>query len=81
MLKRPVEGLIPRVDETMILNAIQSGVPVVASDRDTSKAPIKQLLAFSDHLFKQLMGADEFFPEEEVDNEPQGKRWNIFGNR
>lgn len=81
VLKRPVEGLIPLVDETLILSAIQSGVPVVASDRDTSKAPIKQLLAFSDHLFKQLMGTDEFFVEEEVDNEPQGKRWNIFGNR
>lgn len=80
VLKRPVEGLIPLVDETIILNAIQSGVPVVASDRDTSKAPIKQLMAFSDHLFKQLMGADEFFVDE--NDEPKEKRpWSIFGNR
>lgn len=82
VLKRPVEGLIPLVDETLILNAIQSGVPVIASDRDTNKAPIKQLLAFSNHLFKGLMGEDEFFAEEdEPEDEPQGKRWNIFGNR
>jgi pilus assembly protein CpaE len=82
VLKRPVEGLIPLVDETLILNAIQSGVPVIASDRDTTKAPIKQLLAFSDHIFKGLMGEDEFFTEEdEPEDEPQGNRWNIFGNR
>lgn len=79
VLKRPVEGLIPRVEETLILNAIQSGVPVVASDRDTTKAPIKQLMALSDHIYKQLMGADEFFDD---DDEPQEKRsWSIFGNR
>jgi len=78
VLKRPVEGLIPLVDETMILNAIQSGVPVVASDRDTTKAPIKQLLALSDHIFSQLMGSDDFFD----DDEPQEKRsWSLFGNR
>lgn len=80
VLKRPIEGVIPLVDETIILNAIQSGVPVVASDRDTNKAPIKQLLAFSDHLFKHLMGADEYF-EDEIADEPESKRWNIFGNR
>ncbi|MEM9953814.1 MAG: response regulator [Chloroflexota bacterium] len=84
VLKRPVEGLIPLVDETLILNAIQSGIPVIASDRDTSKTPIKELLAFSNHLFKQLVGSDEFF-EDDFDEKPdtQSKRsWTgLFGNR
>ncbi|MEO1287463.1 MAG: response regulator [Chloroflexota bacterium] len=84
VLKRPVEGLIPLVDETLVLNAIQSGIPVIASDRDTSKTPIKELLTFSNHLFKQLMGSDEFF-EDDFDEKPdtQSKRsWTgLFGNR
>ena len=70
VLKRPVEGVIPLVDETIILNAIQSGVPVVASDRDTSKSPIKELIAFSNHLFTNFMGADEFFEESLNANAP-----------
>lgn len=80
VLKRPVEGLIPLVDETIILNAIQSGVPVIASDRDTTKSPIKELMKFSDHIFTQFMGADEFFDDD--DDESQEKRsWSLFGNR
>lgn len=77
-LKRPVEGLIPLVDENLILNAINSGVPVIASDRDTSKAPIKQLLALSDHLYASLMGIDE------LDDDPQTKgkpSKSMFWNR
>lgn len=82
-LKRPVEGLIPLVDETLILNAIQNGVPVIASDRDTSKTPVKELLSFSDHLFTSLMGKDEFFDDYgDDDDDPKEKRsWSLFGNR
>lgn len=81
-LKRPVEGLIPIVDEMLILNAINRGVPVIASDRDTSKAPIKQMLAFSDHMYTSLMGVDDLLFEEEqssTDNKKGG--WNLFGSR
>jgi pilus assembly protein CpaE len=80
-LKRPVEGLIPLVDETIILSAIQSGVPVIASDRDTSKEPIKQLLELSNRVFASLMGSDSFF-EEEAEFEEKPKRsglGSIFG--
>jgi pilus assembly protein CpaE len=58
-LKRPVEGVIPAVEDRVILNAINKGIPVIASDRDTSKAPIKQLLELSNHLFKTLMGEED----------------------
>jgi Flp pilus assembly CpaE family ATPase len=77
-LKRPVEGLIPQVDELLILNAFQRGVPVIASDRDTSKAPMKQLVQLSDHLYATLMGIDELGFD---DDEPQEKRssWLPFG--
>lgn len=80
-LKRPVEGLIPLVDETIILTAIQSGLPVIASDRDTSKEPIKQLIDFSNHVFASLMGSDSLFEEDE-DFEEKPKRsglGSIFG--
>jgi pilus assembly protein CpaE len=63
-LKRPVEGVIPAVDERIIQNAINKGIPVIASDRDTTKSPIKELLGLSNHLFKTLMGEDESEVEE-----------------
>lgn len=54
-LKRQVIGKIPNVDERIILSAINKGVPVIASDRDQSKPPIKQLLELSEHLYNELM--------------------------
>jgi pilus assembly protein CpaE len=57
-LKRPVEGIIPAVDDKIILGAINKGIPVIAADRDTSKAPIKQLLQLSDVLYNGLMGIE-----------------------
>lgn len=78
-LKRPVEGLIPLVDETLILNAIQNGIPVIASDKDTSKAPIKQLSAFADHMYTTFMGKDDLFDDDSND-EPK-RSWSLFGNR
>lgn len=58
-LKRPVEGILPDVDDRVILNAINRGVPVIASDRDTSKPLIKQLYDLSNHLYRTLMGETE----------------------
>jgi pilus assembly protein CpaE len=79
-LKRPVEGVIPLVDETIILSAIQSGVPVIASDRDTSKEPIKQLLEFSNHVFTSLMGSDSLFETDEaLEEKPKGGLGSFFG--
>lgn len=78
-LRRPVEGLIPLVDESIILNAINSGVPVIASDRDTNKAPIKQLLALSDHIYRSLMGNDDFGVDETQSKDKRS--WSLFGNR
>ena len=78
-LKRPVEGLIPLVDEGIILNAIQNGVPVVASDRDVSKAPIKQLLALADHFYASLMGVEDFASADEP--KEKSSSWSLFGKR
>lgn len=82
-LKRPVEGLIPVVDETIILNAIYRGLPVIASDRDTSKAPIKQLLQLSEHLYTSLMGIDEYADMDVAadDTSTKSRRFFPFGNR
>jgi pilus assembly protein CpaE len=78
-LKRPVEGLIPLVDEGIILNAIQNGVPVVASDRDVTKAPIKQLLALADHFYATLMGVEDFVSTDEP--KEKSSSWSLFGKR
>jgi pilus assembly protein CpaE len=72
-LDRPVEGIIPLVDENFILEAIRRGVPVIASDRDVNRAPIKQLQKFSDHLYNTLMG------EEEKAEAIPGNRGGILG--
>jgi len=58
-LRRPVEGILPLVDDKIILSAINRGVPVIASDRDTSKPLIKQLYDLSNHLYRVLMGETE----------------------
>lgn len=68
-LKRPIIGRIPHVDERILLSAINRGVPVIASDRDITKPPIKQLVELSDAAFHLLMGA-----EEEVDDEDAPKK-------
>lgn len=54
-LKRPIAARIP-TNESVILRAVNRGVPVVASDRDRSKSPIKEMLDFSDYLYNMLMG-------------------------
>lgn len=77
-LKRPLEGVIPLVDETIILNAINKGVPVIAYDRDQTKAPTKQYMKLADHLFNAMMGVEETDTAEP--NETQ-KKWSLFGNR
>ncbi len=58
-LRRPVEGILPLVDDKVILSAINRGVPVIASDRDMTKPLIKQLYDLSNHLYKGLMGEAE----------------------
>ncbi|HEX2621960.1 MAG TPA: response regulator, partial [Phototrophicaceae bacterium] len=69
-LKRPVVATIPQVDERIILNAILKAVPVIATDRDTSKPPIRQLLDLAELLHKTLMGT----AETEQDTKPEKKR-------
>lgn len=78
-LKRPVEGLIPVVDETFILNAINKGVPVIASDRDNGKPPIKQMLQLSDHLYAHFMGEDDMIIDEDDDQDEKPAWTRIFG--
>jgi pilus assembly protein CpaE len=66
-LKRPVLATIPVVDEGIILNAIMKAVPVIASDRNTNKAPIRQLLDLADTIYKTL------FVKTEEDKEKSDK--------
>jgi len=76
-LKRRVEASIPS-DELVVLDAIRKGVPVIASQRDRNKSPIKELSAFSEHLFTMLMGAAE---EEEAPDQQAAKKKTGIGLR
>jgi pilus assembly protein CpaE len=68
-LKRKVESAIPS-DELTVLDAIRKGVPVIASQRDRNKSPIRELAGLSEHLFTTLMGT----PEEEEETDQQAKQ-------
>jgi pilus assembly protein CpaE len=68
-LKRKVESAIPS-DELTVLDAIRKGVPVIASQRDRNKSPIRELAGLSEHLFTTLMGA----PEDEDETDQQAKQ-------
>lgn len=75
-LKRKIVGVIPDVDERLLLGAINKGVPVIASDRDQNKPPIKQLLAMSDQIYGILMGGDI---DDEIETEEESKKgWKLF---
>jgi pilus assembly protein CpaE len=63
-LKRPIEMRLPFVDERTILTAIVKGTPVIASDRDTNKPMIKELLQLADKVSAMLM------PQEEEEQQP-----------
>ena len=69
-LKRRVEAKIP-YNEQVILAAVNKGVPVVASQRDRSKSPIKELMDLSDHIYNLLM-SDQ--PEEAEQDDKNRKK-------
>lgn len=57
-LRHPVAVKIP-TNEQIILNAVNKGVPVIASQRDRSKSPIREMVELSDKLYAALMGEQE----------------------
>ncbi len=76
-LKRPVREKIPLVEERIILNAVNKGVPVIAAERDTNKPPSKQYIALADALMAELMGDLEEEAEEKSEKSKPGLR--LFG--
>jgi pilus assembly protein CpaE len=58
-LKRPVYMKIPIIDERMPLSAINRGVPVIASDRDTNKPLIRELTQLSESIQNLLNPPEE----------------------
>lgn len=58
-LKRPVYMKIPVIDERFVLSAINRGVPVVASDRDTNKPLIRELTQLADSIHNLLNPPEE----------------------
>lgn len=74
-LKRTVIGILPLIDERLILGAINRGVPFIGSDRDVNKPLIKQLHGLSDTLFAELMTN----PDDEKDGAEDPKKKNKSG--
>jgi pilus assembly protein CpaE len=67
-LKRPVQITIPS-DEYIVLDAVRKGIPVVASQRDQSRSPIRELLSLCDSVYDGLMGQHE----EKIDAQPSAR--------
>lgn len=72
-LKRPIQASIPS-DERVILNAINKGVPVIASQRDRNKSPIREMVELSDKIYYTLMDDGN---ADLIDDAPQKKRNGI----
>lgn len=70
-LKRHVEARIP-VDERVVLAAVNKGVPVIASDRDKSKSPIKELIELAEHVRTVLKGDNEDAPTADDEKKSRG---------
>ena len=69
-LKHPIQARIPS-DERVVLNAINKGVPVIASQRDRNKSPIREMVELSDRIYYTLMDNQDASP---LAPEPQKKR-------
>jgi septum formation inhibitor-activating ATPase MinD len=67
-LKHQVVSAIPS-NEMVVNRAINKAVPVIASERDKTKSPIKELLEMADSVHDSLEGGSE--PEIEVEEEPK----------
>jgi pilus assembly protein CpaE len=72
-LKRTIDATIPN-DEKIVLNAVNKGVPVVASQRDRNRSPIRELMGLSEKLYDDLMEPEE---DEEIEIEEAPKRRGI----
>lgn len=70
-LKRNVVGILPFIDERLVLAAINRGVPFIGSDRDVNKPLIKQLHGLADSLYTELMTEPE--NEKETSEDPKKK--------
>ena len=75
-LKRSVEAKIP-YNEQVILSAVNKGIPVVASQRDRTRSPVKELIELSDSIYNLLMSEE---PDEE-DMEDRNKKKSGIGLR
>jgi pilus assembly protein CpaE len=53
-LKRKVEMTIP-AEDLIVLEAVRKGIPVIASQRDRTKSPIKELLEFANFVYNALV--------------------------
>lgn len=77
-LKIPVRGLIPWVEERILLSAVNKGVPVIAIERDTTKPPVKQLLQMANNIYADLMGSPDA-KENAESKEKQKSRLGFLG--
>jgi pilus assembly protein CpaE len=72
-LKHKVTTAIPS-NETVVNRAINKAVPVIATDRDKSKSPIKELLELADSVFNKLEHEKPAVDVDENDEETRMRR-------
>ena len=77
-LKRPVISAIP-ANDIVVNRAITKAVPVIASERDKSKSPIKELLELSDAVYTELEGEEDEAQEAEEETKKPRSRLGLLG--
>jgi pilus assembly protein CpaE len=70
-LKIKVQAKIP-TNEQVILSAVNRGVPVIASQRDRNRSPIKEMVDLADMLYNALTTTEQ--PEPQLDADKNKKR-------
>jgi pilus assembly protein CpaE len=72
-LKRPVTTAIPS-NEMVVNRAINKAVPVIATDRDKTKSPIKELLELADAVYAELEHSKDDVQDEDDAAETKMRR-------
>ncbi len=57
-LKHPIQGKIP-ADERTVMSALNRGVPVIASQRERNRSPIREMIELADKIFFSLVQQDD----------------------
>ncbi|MFN8376517.1 MAG: response regulator [Anaerolineae bacterium] len=80
-LKRSVFMKIPVIDERFVLSAVNRGVPVIASDRDTNKPLLRELTQLAENIHNLLNPPEDETPQPTPGKQKQVPMGGLFGRK